>query len=406
MPFNSARCGLCEKDLRKEKKRHLKNTPDMFDYVNDLYLKLYGYNIDDETALCTACYMRHSRSVKSGASTDDSNIEMDTETRENETVTISSVGLQATSSSSDAKTTECSLLTEDTIKLPIAFPGFSKKYCLVCHQTLDDGTPSTKMSDEIRINTFIYHSVYFKDGSRSCLRHIEGDHLNEAAVKILQKYHSATAENTANGEHISLLIKELQSHLEQIKPQSLFKPRTILNFDAAFLYSDEDYGCLTGIDKEQFNSLTEIVRMRNTENRSIRMAIGCLLTKLRTGLSNQVLATLFAYSDRRVVGKINHSAYDALLRDFVPQYLGFHHITREEILKKHTTPLASALLTDGDGVVIILDETYIYTEKPGNNILQRRLFSLHKGRSLIKPMIIVASDGYIISSIGSYLADY
>ncbi|CAF1313542.1 unnamed protein product [Didymodactylos carnosus] len=262
------------------------------------------------------------------------------------------------------------------------------------------------MSDEIRINTFIYHSVYFKDGSRSCLRHIEGDHLNEAAVKILQKYHSTTAENTANGEQISLLIKELQSHLEQIKPQSLFKPHTILNFDDPFLCSDEDYRCLTGIDREQFNSLTKIVRMRNTENRSIRMAIGCLLTKLRTGLRNQVLATLFAYSDRRVVGKINHSAYDALLRDFVPQYLGFHHITREEILKKHTTPLASALLTDGDGVVIIFDATYIYTKKPGNNILQRRLFSLHKGRILIKPMMIVASGGYIISSIGSYLADY
>jgi hypothetical protein len=49
---------------------------------------------------------------------------------------------------------------------------------------------------------------------------------------------------------------------------------------------------------------------------------------------------------------------------FVPLYLGFESITREQIIKDHTRPLAKTLLGgDDDGLIPVLDGTYIYIFK-------------------------------------------
>ena len=49
--------------------------------------------------------------------------------------------------------------------------------------------------------------------------------------------------------------------------------------------------------------------------------------------------------------------------------------------------------------------TYIYIEKSGNYSFQRRSYSVHKRKPLLKPMILVATDGYILTVLGPYLAD-
>lgn len=87
--------------------------------------------------------------------------------------------------------------------------------------------------------------------------------------------------------------------------------------------------------------------MRNTENRSISTAIGCLLMKLRLGLSNTVLATIFSFDDKRTVGHVLESARMALMKNFVPFHLGSEHITREAIVRDHTRRLAKQLLANG-----------------------------------------------------------
>jgi hypothetical protein len=48
----------------------------------------------------------------------------------------------------------------------------------------------------------------------------------------------------------------------------------------------------------------------------------------------------------------------------VPLYLGFESITREQIIKDHTRSLAKTLLGgDDDGLILVLDGTYIYIFK-------------------------------------------
>ena len=102
------------------------------------------------------------------------------------------------------------------------------------------------------------------------------------------------------------------------------------------------------------------------------------------------------------------SARTALMSSFVPQYLGFGHVSKREVIKNHTRPLAKELFADDitqDPAILVLDGTYIYIQKSAIFSFQRRSFSMHKHRPLVKPMMIVSTTGYIVTVLSPYLAD-
>jgi hypothetical protein len=201
---------------------------------------------------------------------------------------------------------------------------------------------------------------------------------------------------------------EIQNKEKQINNM---KDRSPLNFDDhEEPMSDQNYHVLTGLTRDQFNDLCSYLppfSLRHTDVRTPRMAIAILLVKLRLGLSHQALCTLFGLENKKQVTRILDSACSALTQYFVPNHLGFNHIMRTDVIQKHTRPLAQQLLADNDPdkAIIILDGTYVYIQKSHNNILQRRTFSLHKGKPLVKPMMVVSSDGYIVAALGPYFAD-
>jgi len=47
----------------------------------------------------------------------------------------------------------------------------------------------------------------------------------------------------------------------------------------------------------------------------------------------------------------------------------------------------------------------MYIQKSGNFQFQGRSYSMHKGRPLIKPMVVVSTTGYFITVVGPYLSD-
>ena len=51
-----------------------------------------------------------------------------------------------------------------------------------------------------------------------------------------------------------------------------------------------------------------------------------------------------------------------------------------------------------DQLIIVMDSTYLYLQKSSNNEFQRRSFSMHKHRHLIKPMITTATV-YVFATI-------
>lgn len=144
---------------------------------------------------------------------------------------------------------------------------------------------------------------------------------------------------------------------------------------------------------DQFNHLlNNISSMRNSRLRSIRVALAVFLAKMRLGLSNAVLASIFHLNGKRSVSRTVNGVSKALLKDFVPHHLGFTHIDRDSVLRHHQTSISSKLLVDRDDqVIIVMDGTYLFVQKSRDNKFQRRSFSMHKHRNLIKPMLITAT---------------
>ncbi|CAM4836812.1 unnamed protein product [Rotaria magnacalcarata] len=180
-----------------------------------------------------------------------------------------------------------------------------------------------------------------------------------------------------------------------------------LDFDDPGALDNENYKTITGLDRDAFNDLLgQLITMRSSRLRSVRVALAVFLAKLRLGLSNRVLACLFRLTSKRSVSRICHQVRVAIMQDFVPYHVGFQHVSRETILTQHQTTVATELVTNGpDQVVLIADGTYFFCQKSSNNEFQRRTYSQHKRRHLVKPMTITASDGYIVSSLEPFFTD-
>lgn len=75
-------------------------------------------------------------------------------------------------------------------------------------------------------------------------------------------------------------------------------------------------------------------------------------------------------------------------------------------IKRGNNPETYKSLFGGSGIqaLLVLDGTYIFIQKSKNFAFQRNSFSFHKGRPLVKPMVIVSTSGYYLSVLGPYLA--
>ena len=144
---------------------------------------------------------------------------------------------------------------------------------------------------------------------------------------------------------------------------------------------------------DQFNDLlSSLTSMHNSRLQSIHVALAVFLLKMRLGLSNTLLSSLFHLKSKRVVSRIVHGTADVLLKDFVPYHLGFQHIDRKTVLQSHQTAIASQLMCDQDDqVIVVMNGRYLFVQKSSNNRFQCRSFSMHKHRNLIKPMITTAT---------------
>ncbi|CAM4904779.1 unnamed protein product [Rotaria socialis] len=116
---------------------------------------------------------------------------------------------------------------------------------------------------------------------------------------------------------------------------------------------------------------------------------------MRLGFSNRVLASLFHLKNKRSVSYTIHSARLTLMKNFTHHYIGLQHVDRQTVIDHHQTSIASELFTTTpDQLCILMDGTYIYIQKSSYYEMQRRTYSLHKHRHLVKPMMITPSPGF------------
>ena len=70
------------------------------------------------------------------------------------------------------------------------------------------------------------------------------------------------------------------------------------DFESMLFLCDSHCINITGMNKSNFNELSDCIKpyIRNTPARSYKMALGLFLLKLKSGISNNLLFTLFSIS--------------------------------------------------------------------------------------------------------------
>ncbi|CAF2183666.1 unnamed protein product [Rotaria magnacalcarata] len=69
-----------------------------------------------------------------------------------------------------------------------------------------------------------------------------------------------------------------------------------------------------------------------------------------------------------VPGESFRHAHQAIVKSFVPDNLGFGHVTPQDVIGRHTTAIARELMCGGDSTdteIIIIDGTYLYIQAGG-----------------------------------------
>ncbi|CAF1497265.1 unnamed protein product [Rotaria magnacalcarata] len=282
----------------------------------------------------------------------------------------------------------------EIIMIPIERCTKSHRECIVCG--LRDGSLKVLSKDQ-RTLVFVKRGILVPAGSRCCSNHLYNQHLDFDSISQIR---------ADQMERFICDANRLQEILNDFR--LILVNQKSFDFDNPYSLNDQDYYNVTGLHRDQFDQVVKSIKsMHNSHNRSIRVAVAIFCAKMRLGVSNDVLATMFHMCNKRVISKIIHQTTNALIKDFAPAYIGFAHISRESVLKSHQTELASALFTDDNQqVVVVMDGTYLFIQKSMYNELQRRTYSTHKHRHLIKPMIVTTTNGYILSVLGPFFGDY
>ena len=202
---------------------------------------------------------------------------------------------------------------------------------------------------------FLRRHIDIPTGSRCCEGHTVDKRLSHEAFLSLMPYE--VRNRSFSQANIVAMLELYRTRLNSNKH---------LDFDNCLSLIDADYVKLTGFTHAQHSHILSYIpatSLRNSVTRSARSALAYLLMKLKLGLSNSVLASLIGIDNKRQMGRIISNAWVALVQNFVPHYLGLAHLTRQNVIDNHTSPIANRLLTESrDPCILVLDGTYLYIQ--------------------------------------------
>jgi hypothetical protein len=82
--------------------------------------------------------------------------------------------------------------------------------------------------------------------------------------------------------------------------------------------------------------------------------------------------------------------------------VGPQTLTRDLWLTHNSVIAQNLFDATNNQLILVADGTYCYCQKSSNNDFQRKTWSVHKSRHLVKPFVICASDGYIFDIYGLF----
>ena len=256
-------------------------------------------------------------------------------------------------------------------------------------------TPFFTVSPEAIVQLYIKKNIYLDFNSRCCRDHLDDcgfihEYEIENIIIIKKSVKITGAKLTQLLKHIRDRDTKCSSLFNQFKNLSKIPPDLVLDH--------------TGFTRDEFSFIiNELKSLKNSEARSKEQALAVYLTWLKTGIPQTTLSSFFGIDNRQISHWCNQ-VREALIKDYVPQFLGSRSQTRHQWLNKNTDLVKELYNLTDEQFCLIADGTYLYCQKPENNKLQRQLYSCQKKRHLVKPFIVCATNGFIIDVYGPFAA--
>lgn len=272
----------------------------------------------------------------------------------------------------------------------ISVPGITRA-ANTARQCLFDTCNSTELRqvpNTVKVHLLSYYHCLIPRHARICQ-----DHLVHTPVEDIPP--NVQAQHTLTSENILDIISMYTLAMER---------KAFFNVEDTNEISEEDLQFWTGLRRENFESMLSEIPSIGQQSTTPKTDLAVYLCKLRTGEPNNRIGTIFNVSRRSVDRKIR-KVRNCIAADFVPFNLGLDHITRDQVI--HHNRILPNNIFGNEAVpkaIVIFDGTYLFVEKSSNFLFQRRSYSLHKYRNLVKPFLIVCADGYIIDVTGPYPA--
>lgn len=360
--IDKRRCSACNNriDMMKNPKKRSLQGLEKVD-LREFLCKRFKKNIPEDGSVCNNCYQKY-------------NIVKD-KNKESEP-----------SSSQRSVSSEVAELNIEN-KITVDSAKFNEHQCLICKAPKRNRLPAIAA-----LEIFIKHRIYIKSGARCCKEHIDdGCMLKNECIDSLE-----IESKDQNAKDIHKLLDDLCNEV------SMQRRKSIDSFDN---WTEQECKIMTSFSKTQIKSLISKYKLnlRNTKARSVSTALAVYLTKLKSGFPNKHLSVVFHLTVDQIKRCIK-TVRNQLKNTIVKEKLGLENINRE-MLKSHMTTFAKELMIENDNqIVSIWDGTYAYIQKSGNNRFQRQSWSVQKNRSLIKPFVACAPDGYILNVYGPFQA--
>jgi hypothetical protein len=270
----------------------------------------------------------------------------------------------------------------------------SHKQCFICRTKIG---PLHRINKESIAYSLSKHRILIPESTRSCRKHLDPEnrvfHLEFLNENIPSRPIAYDSKIVKALNSIVFLTEKCNLRMEKILTNQYHGP-----FEA-FRNTDtlEDQHCIdiTGWNKQEFlNILKYIKKIRNTKHRTKSQLVALYKYWLRKGVDQQTLA-FFKGCEQRQISSELATIRNSIYKYFTPHYIGFKNKTRDFFIK-HNTPTVKKLYDIGDNcLIIICDGGYQRIQKSVNNEFQSGTFSGQMGENLLKPFLIVTTDGYI-----------
>ena len=244
------------------------------------------------------------------------------------------------------------------------------------------------------VDIYIKFNIFIPLGTRCCRTHFDqSKYVSEIEIKNIT---IIKPQVKLFGDHVKTFFQLIR----QREKSSLFnKFSNYPTIRERLCFSH------TGFTKDEFYLiLNELKSLKNSPQRSREQALAIYLFWLKTGIAQNTINAIFGLDMRQKISDYCGQVRGSLIKEFVPQYLGSCHRTRENFLVKNISIVKTLYDMEEDQLCLIAYGTYIYCQKSSNNKLQRKLWSGHKKRPLIKPFVICCSNGYIVDVYGPFAA--